>query len=102
MAAQKFDVGQTVRIVPSPYIQNAKGKFNILSVLPDEHGMHQYQIKSTADERVHIVMEIEIVLSRSRAQMHRGEACSKNVCSKRYRLRALVTTGLDRARGLAQ
>jgi hypothetical protein len=61
MVAQKFNIGQMVRVVPSSYISDAQGKFNVVSVLPEEHGMHQYRIKSTTGERVHLVMETELV-----------------------------------------
>jgi hypothetical protein len=57
---QKFQAGQTVKLVPSSYIRNAHGEFKILAVLPEEHGMRQYRIKSNADGVVRVVMESEI------------------------------------------
>jgi hypothetical protein len=49
-----------VKLIPSPYIRNAHGEFEILRVLPEEHGMHQYRIKSIADGGLRVVMESEI------------------------------------------
>jgi hypothetical protein len=56
----KFETGQTVQLIPSSYIRNAQGDFKIVSVLPEEHGMRQYRIKSSADGVVRVVMESEI------------------------------------------
>jgi hypothetical protein len=61
MMAQRFVVGQTVSVIAGPYLPNAQGKFSVLSVLPEEHGMHQYRIKSVTDEHVYLVMETELV-----------------------------------------
>jgi hypothetical protein len=61
MNAHKFQAGQTVTVIASPYISNARGDFNIVCVLPEEHGMHQYRIKSIADGHLRVVMESEIV-----------------------------------------
>jgi hypothetical protein len=58
--AHKFQAGQMVKLIPSPYIRNSQGEFEILRVLPEEHGMHQYRIKSTTDGVVRVVMESEI------------------------------------------
>ncbi len=49
-----------VKLIPSPYIRNSQGEFEILRVLPEEHGMHQYRIKSATDGVVRVVMESEI------------------------------------------
>jgi len=56
----KFETGETVKLIPSSYIRNAQGDFKILSVLPEEHGMHQYRVRSNADGVVRVVMESEI------------------------------------------
>jgi hypothetical protein len=60
MVVQKFETGQTVKLIPSPYIRNHQGEFEILRVLPEEHGMYQYRIKSITDGVVRVVMESEI------------------------------------------
>jgi hypothetical protein len=56
----KFNPGQTVKLIPSAYIRDSQGDFEILRVLPEEHGMHQYHIKSATDGIVRVVMESEI------------------------------------------
>jgi hypothetical protein len=61
MNAHKFQAGQTVKVVPNPYIPSAGEDFNIVCVLPEEHGMHQYRIRSITDGHLHVVMESEIV-----------------------------------------
>jgi hypothetical protein len=58
--AHKFNPGETVKLVPSSYIRNSQGDFDILCVLPEEHGMHQYRVKSIIDGIVCVVMESEI------------------------------------------
>ena len=57
----KFQAGQTVTVIPSPYLSNAQGDFNIVCVFPPEYGMHQYRIRSIINGRLHVVMESEIV-----------------------------------------
>jgi hypothetical protein len=61
MNAFKFQAGQTVKVIPNSYIPSARGDFNVVCVLPEEHGMHQYRIKSITDGHVRVVMESEIV-----------------------------------------
>jgi hypothetical protein len=60
MTEHKFNLGQRVKLIPSAYIRNAHGEFEILRVLPEEHGMYQYRIKSITDGVVRVVMESEI------------------------------------------
>jgi len=60
MLAHKFKPGQTVRIIPSGYITNARGNFIIVCVLPEEHGVYHYRIKSTVDGHERVVMETEV------------------------------------------
>jgi hypothetical protein len=60
MMTHKFSPGQTVRLIPSPYIRDSQGNFEILRVLPEEHGIHQYRVKSATDGVVRVVMESEI------------------------------------------
>jgi hypothetical protein len=60
MVAHKFNPGERVKLIPSPYIRNTQGDFEILRVLPIEYGMHQYRIKSVTDSIVRVVMEAEI------------------------------------------
>jgi hypothetical protein len=60
MVAHKYKAGQTVRIIPSGYITNARGSFTIVCVLPEEHGVYHYRIKSTVDGHERVVMETEV------------------------------------------
>jgi hypothetical protein len=60
MIEHKFNPGDRVKLIPSPYIRNSQGEFEILRVLPVEHGMHQYRVKSITDGVVRVVMEAEI------------------------------------------
>jgi hypothetical protein len=60
MIVHKFNPGERVKLIPSSYIRNLQEDFEILRVLPEEHGMHQYRIKSTIDGVVRVVMESEI------------------------------------------
>ena len=60
MIDPKFTTGDTVRLIPSPYIPKALGEFKIVRRLPVEHGMHGYRIQSLADGHLRAVMEIEI------------------------------------------
>ena len=59
MAAHKFTAGQAVRIVPGP-VAAARGSFKVVRVLPTEHGVNQYRIKSDSDGHERVVTEIEI------------------------------------------
>ena len=60
MTKQKFKAGQTVTVVQSAHILNARGNFRILCALPEERGVQQYRIKSAIDGHVRVVMESEI------------------------------------------
>ncbi len=60
MIAHKFKAGQTVQLVPSGYITNARGSFTIVCVLPEEHGICQYRIKSVTDGHERVVTENEL------------------------------------------
>lgn len=60
MIVHKFNPGQRVKLIPSPYIRNSHGDFEILRVLPEERGMNQYRVKSITDGVVRVVMETEI------------------------------------------
>jgi len=63
MAAHKFKTGQTVQLVPSGYIGNARGSFTVVCTLPEEHGICQYRIRSTTDGHERVVTEGEVTLA---------------------------------------
>ena len=60
MVAHKYKAGQTVQLVPSGYITNARGSFTIVSLLPEEHGICHYRIRSTTDGHERVVTESEV------------------------------------------
>ena len=60
MIAHKYKVGQTVQIVPGGYLANARGTFTIVCVLPEEHGVYHYRIRSTIDGHERVVTENEV------------------------------------------
>jgi hypothetical protein len=60
MAAHKFKAGQTVRVVPGPNVGSARGNFKVVRVLPTEHGINQYRIKSDTDGHERVVTESQV------------------------------------------
>ena len=60
MASHRFAAGQTVKVVPGPNLGNARGSFKIVRVLPTEHGINQYRIKSESDGHERVVTEAEV------------------------------------------
>jgi hypothetical protein len=60
MTAHKFKTGQTVRVIPGPNVGNARGNFKVVRVLPTEHGINQYRIKSDTDGHERVVTESQV------------------------------------------
>ena len=60
MVAHKYKAGQTVQLVPSGYIVNARGSFTIVCLLPEEHGICHYRIRSVTDGHERVVTESEV------------------------------------------
>ncbi len=58
--AHKFDVGQSVRIASGRNAVSAPGNFIVVRVLPTEHGIHQYRIKSETDGHERVVTEEQV------------------------------------------
>ncbi len=56
----KFSVGQIVRVIPNPNTRDARGAFRVVRVLPTEHGIHQYRIKSETDGHERVVTEGQV------------------------------------------
>lgn len=56
----RFTAGDTVRLIPSPYLSRGLGEFKIVRRLPVEHGMHGYRVESISDGHLRVVMECEI------------------------------------------
>lgn len=59
-AAHKFDVGQSVRIASGLNAVAAPGPFIVVRVLPTEHGIHQYRIRSEVDGHERVVTEEQV------------------------------------------
>ncbi len=59
MAAHKFKAGQQVIVAPNRY-GIRRETFEVVRVLPEEHGVFQYRIKSTADGHERVVLETEL------------------------------------------
>ena len=64
MAARKFKTGQHVMIAPHRYGAIRRETFEVVRVLPEEHGVYQYRIKSTAVGHERVVLENELTLVR--------------------------------------
>jgi hypothetical protein len=60
MVVHRYKAGQTVHLVPSGYIANARGSFTIVLLLPEEHGICHYRIRSTIDGHERVVTENEV------------------------------------------
>lgn len=61
MTGHKFKAGQTVTVVARRYEASPRGSFSIVRILPTEHGVNQYRIKSVADGHERVVSEAELV-----------------------------------------
>src|SRR5258708_19448454 len=59
MVAHKFKAGETVKIISSGYITNARGSFTIVCVLPEDHAIYHSPINSTVARHERVVMETE-------------------------------------------
>jgi hypothetical protein len=60
MTVHKFRSGQSVTMAPSSLRSTPKGRFEIVRQMPEEHGTHQYRIRSVLDGHERIVLESEI------------------------------------------
>ena len=61
MTFHPFHVGQTVYVRPSAFAGNAaSGLYEIRAVLPEEHGLRQYRIKSLIEPYERVASEHEL------------------------------------------
>jgi hypothetical protein len=60
MSAHKFKPGQKVTVNPSRYGAIREGRFEVVRLMPEEHGTNQYRIKSVADGHERVVQETEL------------------------------------------
>lgn len=56
----KFRVGETVTLAPTHYGANRQGSFEVTSLLPREHGVNQYRLRSRADGHDRVATEDEL------------------------------------------
>ena len=61
MTFHQFHVGQTVYVRPSAFAgKAAAGLYEIRAVLPEEHGLRQYRIKSLVEPYERVASEHEL------------------------------------------
>jgi hypothetical protein len=58
--SHKFKPGQTVTLTPSRYGSNRQAQFQVVRLLPAEHGIHHYRLKSVADGHERVAAENEL------------------------------------------
>ncbi len=56
----KFIVGQSVELVAGPHRLSPLGRFEIVRLMPSEHGLRQYRIRSLTDGHERMVIEAEL------------------------------------------
>ncbi len=55
----KFAVGQSVEPVAAPHRLSPPGRFEIVRLMPTEHGLRQYRIRSLIDGHERMALEAE-------------------------------------------
>lgn len=60
MPLHKFKVNQSVELVSRAVSLKGRGRFAIVRLLPTEHGVLQYRIKSLTDGHERVVIESEL------------------------------------------
>jgi hypothetical protein len=58
--AHKFKLGQSVDFIAKDSLPKPLGLFEIVRVMPTEHGLRQYRIKSLTDGHERMVVEAEL------------------------------------------
>jgi hypothetical protein len=58
--SHKFRAGQKVTLAPTRFGADRQGTFEIVRLLPEEHGIYQYRIKSALDGRERVATEDEL------------------------------------------
>ncbi|HEY1507252.1 MAG TPA: hypothetical protein VGF92_23320 [Stellaceae bacterium] len=57
----KFKVGQSVELLRKEQNLKPLGLFEIVRIMPTEHGYRQYRIRSLADGHERVALEAELV-----------------------------------------
>lgn len=60
-AGHKYRMGQIVTLVPNRYGANRLCRFNVAGLLPQEHGINHYRLKSVTDGHERIATEDELI-----------------------------------------
>jgi hypothetical protein len=60
-AEHKFRIGQLLILVPNRYGSHRLGRFKVVALLPQEHGLNYYRLKSTHDGHGRIAPESELM-----------------------------------------
>jgi len=60
-AVHKFHAGQTVTLVSNRYGANHQRQFKVVQLLPEEHGLNHYRLKSVIDGHERIATENELI-----------------------------------------
>lgn len=56
----KFKLGQAVQLVGTYIRLKPLGRFEVVRVMPIEHGLHQYRIRSLTDGHERMALEAEL------------------------------------------
>lgn len=59
--SHKFEVGQTVDLIPSSFRSAANGSYEIVSLRPAEDGTTRYRIKSKSEPHERVVSEGDLI-----------------------------------------
>ncbi|HEY3916404.1 MAG TPA: hypothetical protein VGL83_01365 [Stellaceae bacterium] len=57
----KFKLGQAVELIGASIRLKPLGRFEVVRLMPTEHGLHQYRIRSLVDGHERMVLEAELV-----------------------------------------
>jgi hypothetical protein len=61
MNGHKYKLGQTVELLRQDTLLKPLGVFEVVRLMPTEHGVRQYRIRSRADGHERVVIESEII-----------------------------------------
>jgi hypothetical protein len=56
----KFKLGQSVELVAADIRAKPLGRFEVVRLMPTEHGLRQYRIRSLTDGHERMALEVEL------------------------------------------
>jgi hypothetical protein len=56
----RFKLGQSVEFVAGPHRLSPLGRFEVVRLMPSEHGLRQYRIRSLVDGHERMAVETEL------------------------------------------